>query len=154
MNSGLSETTLREISDVAYAWLKREVIQKILALASAAHELKTPLAVMSGYTDLLLTGQLGALSEAQKTVLAEIQKHAARLQKFLHTFLTFSSLESGKFSLSREMGDINECLTEVLEHWAVPFAQRRMTCEFLPDRHLGPLCFDSLKLQHIMSNLL
>jgi signal transduction histidine kinase len=151
---GLSQTTSREISNLGDDWLKREVFQRTLALASAAHELKTPLAIMSGYTDLLLTGQLGALSEAQKTVLVEIQNNAARLQKFIHMFLTFSSLESGKFLLSREMGDVNECLTEVLEHWATPFKQRRMTCEFLPDRRLPTLSFDAMKLQHIMSNLL
>ena len=123
-------------------------------MASAAHELKTPLAVMSGYTDLLLGERLGPLSEAQRTVLAEMQQSAARLQKFIHTFLTFSALEAGKFELSREWGDLNDCIAEVLEHWAVLFQQRGTRCEFVPDRTLPVVCFDPLKLQHILSNLL
>jgi len=142
------------ISRLMDDWLKREVFRRTLALASAAHELKTPLAVMSGYTDLLLRESLGPLSEAQKTVLAEMQQNAGRLQKFIHMFLTFSELESGKYELSRELGDVNECIAEVLEHWAVPFEQRGTVCRFVPDETLPEFQFDSSKLQHIISNLL
>lgn len=135
-------------------WLKRELFRRTLALASAAHELKTPLAVMSGYTDLLLGQSLGPLNEAQKTVLTEMQQNAARLQKFIHTFLTFSALESGKLELSKELGDVNECVSEVLWHWTVPLEQRSMVCRLVPDKTLPCFQFDCLKVQHIISNLL
>jgi signal transduction histidine kinase len=154
MHADLSLASPDAITRLLDDWLKREVFRRTLALASAAHELKTPLAVMSGYTDLLLSGRLGALSQAQKTVLREMQQNTARLQKFIHTFLTFSSLESGKFEIARELGDVNECIAEILQDWAMPIQQRAITCEFLPDRTLPQLRFDSLKLQHIISNLL
>ena len=92
MISSLPPATPETISRLLGDWLKREVFQRTLALASAAHELKTPLAVMSGYTDLLLGERLGPLTEGQRTVLAEMQQNATRLQKFIHTFLTFSAL--------------------------------------------------------------
>ena len=152
--SPLLRATPDSVSLVLDGWLKREVFRRTLALASAAHELKTPLAVMLGYTDLLLTGGLGPVSEAQKAVLQEMQQNASRLQKFVNTFLTFSSLESGKFELSRELGDVNECIAEMLEHWAVRFKQRAMSWEFLPDRNLPACYFDGPKLQHVISNLL
>lgn len=142
------------ISQLLDDWLKREVFRRTLALASAAHELKTPLAVMSGYTDLLLGERLGPLTEGQRNVLAEMQQNAARLQKFIHNFLSYSAIESGKFQLSRELNDVNACVAEVIEHWAVPYAQRGTTCEFRPDTTLPPVCFDFLKFQHIISNLL
>lgn len=135
-------------------WLKRELFRRTLALASAAHELKTPLGVMSGYTDLLLGESLGPLNEAQKTVLGEMQKNATRLQKFIHTFLTFSALESGKIEISRECGDINECISEVLAHWTVLLERRRLVSQFIPDGSLPAFLFDCLKVQHILSNLL
>jgi signal transduction histidine kinase len=135
-------------------WLKRELFRRTLALASAAHELKTPLAVMSGYTDLLLSENLGPLNEAQKTVLAEMQQNASRLQKFIHTFLTFSALESGKLELTKEPGDINECISDVLATWAGPLDQHGMVCRFVPDQTLPTFAFDCLKVQHVFSNLL
>jgi len=150
----LPQATPEAISRLLDDWLKREVFRRTLALASAAHELKTPLSVMSGYTDLLLGESLGPLNEAQKTVLAEMQQNANRLQKFIHMFLTFSALESGKFQLSSELGDVNECVVEVLGHWAIPCEQRGMICRFIPDSTLPAFQFDSLKLQHIISNLL
>ncbi len=134
-------------------WLKRELFQRTLALASAAHELKTPLGVMSGYTDLLLGESLGPLNQSQKKVLGEMQQNAARLQKYIHTFLTFSALESGKLELAREQGNINDCVAEVLSHWAVPREKRRLACEFAPDQSLPTFLFDCLKVQHIVSNL-
>lgn len=151
---GLLRATPESVSIVLDGWLKREVFRRTLALASAAHELKTPLAVMLGYTDLLLTGGLGSVSEAQKAVLQEMQQNAARLQKFINTFLTFSSLESGKFELSKESGNVNDCIAEMMEHWSVRFQERGIECEFLPDRSLPSFCFDGPKLQHIISNLL
>jgi signal transduction histidine kinase len=154
MNHGLPQATPEALSRLLDDWLKREVFRRTLVLASAAHELKTPLAVMSGYTDLLLGSRLGPLNEAQRKVLSEMQQNAARLQKFIHTFLTFSALESGKFELSRELGDVNECIADVVGDWSVLYQQRGTRCEFFPNRSLPPVYFDSLKLQHIVSNLL
>jgi signal transduction histidine kinase len=135
-------------------WLKREVFRRTLALASAAHELKTPLAVMTGYTDLLLRESLGPLTEGQKNVLGEMQQNAARLQRFIHSFLSYSALESGQFELTKEFGDVNQCIAEVIQHWEVPFTQRQTRCEFEPDTTLPPVHFDYAKLQHVISNLL
>ncbi|HLJ90377.1 MAG TPA: HAMP domain-containing sensor histidine kinase [Candidatus Angelobacter sp.] len=142
------------LSRVLDDWLKREVFRRTLALASAAHELKTPLAVMTGYTDLLLGERLGPLTESQKTVLGEMQQNASRLQRFIHSFLSFSALESGKFQIGKELGDINECVREVVEHWTVSYSRRGTTLEFVPDTAAEPFEFDFLKLQHIVSNLL
>jgi signal transduction histidine kinase len=150
----LSQATPEAVPRLLDDWLKRELFRRTLALASAAHELKTPLAVMSGYTDLLLGESLGKLSEAQRTVLAEMQQNAARLQKFIHTFLTFSALESGKLQVSKEMGDVNECVSDVLATWAGRMDQHGMVCRIEADQSI-PLCaFDNLKIQHVISNLL
>jgi signal transduction histidine kinase len=152
--SQLTEATPAAISQLLDDWLKREVFQRTLALASAAHELKTPLAVMSGYTDLLLGERLGPLTDGQRNVLVEMQQNAARMQKFIQNFLSYSAIESGKFHLSPELHDLNACIAEVVEHWAAPYAQRGTTCEFVPDRRLPLVSFDFLKFQHIISNLL
>jgi signal transduction histidine kinase len=154
INAATSTASPEGMSRLLDDWLKREVFRRTLALASAAHELKTPLAVMSGYTDLLLGERLGPLTEAQKTVLAEMQQNAVRLQKFIHMFLTFGALESGKFALTSELCDVNESIADIVEDWRVPAEQRGTAVEFLPDGTLPRLYFDSLKLQHIISNLL
>src|SRR6202041_3273620 len=64
------EITYRNLL-AAYLRLQEINRQKTVFLASAAHELKTPLAVMKGYYDLLLTGSLGKLEDRQRDILLE-----------------------------------------------------------------------------------
>jgi signal transduction histidine kinase len=146
--TSLSATRL-EIEDS----LKQDIFRRTIALASAAHELKTPLSVMTGYTDLLLGQLLGPLNEQQRKVLEEMKQSGLRLQRFVQDFLAFSALESGKIRISKEVGDVNECIAEVLEHWSSRFEQKKLRWEFRPDTSLQPILFDQLKLQHVISNL-
>ncbi len=43
------------------------------ALASAAHDLKTPLAILNGYVELLQSEKLGALNERQREIMADMR---------------------------------------------------------------------------------
>src|SRR5260221_5468346 len=58
------EITYRNLL-AAYLKLQEVNRQKTVFLASAAHELKTPLAVINGYYDLLLGGSFGRPTEKQ-----------------------------------------------------------------------------------------
>ena len=64
------EITYRNLL-AAYLRLQEVNRQKTVFLASAAHELKTPLAVIKGYYDLLLSGSLGKLTDKQRDILQE-----------------------------------------------------------------------------------
>jgi two-component system sensor histidine kinase ResE len=134
--------------------LKAEVYQRTLLLASAAHELKTPLAVIAGYADFLLGDNAGPLNQQQKDVLTEMQRSTLRLQRLIEGFLKISTLQSGKVEIKKEPRDINQCIAEVIAQWRVPYAARGTTVEFLPDETLEPIWVDNLKLQNILSNLL
>ena len=76
------EITYRNLL-AAYLKLQEVNRQKTVFLASAAHELKTPLAVIKGYYDLLLTGSLGRLSEKQKDILEESKESCERLVRLV-----------------------------------------------------------------------
>lgn len=124
------------------------------ALASAAHELKTPLAIMGGYIQLLLSEKLGPVSPRQAEVLAEIQSNGVRLSNFIQNLLTYTSLKVDRFDLHYEVGNINECLREVAEVWSQRFQEKAIAFYFLPDEKLEQFPFDYYKIQHVVSNLL
>jgi signal transduction histidine kinase len=50
------------------------------ALASAAHDLKTPLSILNGYVELLHSEKLGPLSQRQREVLQDMHDNGKRLQ--------------------------------------------------------------------------
>jgi signal transduction histidine kinase len=124
------------------------------ALAAAAHELKTPLAIMGGYLHLLLTQKLGPLTPRQLEVLAEMQDNGARLTNFIQNFLTYASLKVEHYEIQYEVGDINACLREIAEVWAQRFQDKAIAFYFFPDEKLTGFLFDWYKVQNIVSNLL
>jgi signal transduction histidine kinase len=124
------------------------------ALASAAHELKTPLGIIAGYTDLLLSERPGSVNKQQRRILEESRQSCTRLQRFVQSFLTFSALETGNIRMHFESGDLNQCLLEIYDYWLPQFAARSFGFYFLPGDRLDHFQFDYDKVQHIVSNLL
>ncbi len=150
------EAQRQEFEDLlrSFQRLQEESRRRTTALAHAAHELKTPLAIMAGYLDLLLTDKLGALSDRQRRILDDMRANASRLQQFIHDFLTYSALETGNVSMRFELADLNACLSEVCSFWLHRFHQQGVALYFLANEKLKPFPFDNYKVQHIVSNLL
>jgi len=124
------------------------------ALGSAAHDLKTPLAILNGYIELLQSEKLGPLNERQKEVMADMFSSGQRLQHFIQDFLTFSVLETGELRMQYIEGDMNACLSEVCRLWSNRFQERGLALYFLANDKLTPFAFDAPKVQRVLSNLL
>jgi signal transduction histidine kinase len=124
------------------------------ALAAAAHELKTPLAIMGGYLNLLLTQKLGPLAPRQLEVLREMQDNGDRLTNFVQNVLSYATLKVNRYEIQNEVADINACLREIAEFWAQKFQDKAIAFYFFPDEKLPAFPFDWYKVQHVVSNLL
>jgi signal transduction histidine kinase len=137
-----------------YVRLQQQTRRSTVALASAAHELKTPLAIMVGYLEMLLSEQLGPVSDRQRQVLHAMQSNGARLQNFIQDFLTYSALETGKLAACFAVGDLNACLAEVISIWRVRFEENRVPLYFPAADALPLFAFDYPKVQRVLSILL
>jgi signal transduction histidine kinase len=147
LNSG--EDVVRELEQL------RDRFRKTTnALASAAHDLKTPLAILNGYIDLLRSQKLGPLNERQQEVMGDMFSSGQRLAQFIQDFLTFSVLETGELRMQFIEGDLNVSLSEVCRLWSVRFQERGLALYFLANDKLSPFAFDSPKIQRVISNLL
>ena len=124
------------------------------ALASAAHDLKTPLAILNGYIELLQSQKLGPLNDRQREVMGDMFLSGQRLQQFIQDFLTFSVLETGELRMQYVEGDMNACLSEVCRLWSNRFQERGLALYFLANDKLAAFPFDAPKIQRVISNLL
>jgi len=124
------------------------------ALASAAHDLKTPLAILNGYIELLQSEKLGPLNERQRDVIGDMRASGQRLQHFIQDFLSYTVLETGELRMQYEPGDINACLSEVCRIWSGRFQEKGLALYFLANEKLPGFSFDSAKIQRVISNLL
>ena len=147
------EITYRNLL-AAYLKLQEVNRQKTLFLASAAHELKTPLAVIKGYYDLLLTGSLGRLTEKQRDILEESKESAERLVRLVSMFLNYSALESGKLVLQLRDNDLRDCLGELANRWMEAFQRKGVKLETSVDPSISSFSFDYQKVQQAAANLL
>jgi two-component system, NtrC family, sensor histidine kinase KinB len=137
-----------------YNQLRERFLRTTNALASAAHDLKTPLAILNGYVELLQSQKLGGLNERQREILADMRSNGQRLERYIQDFLTYSVLETGELKLRYEMGNINTCISDVCRLWSNRFQEKGLALYFLPNEKLQPFEFDSPKVERIISNLL
>ncbi len=147
------EVTYRNLL-AAYLKLQEVNRQKTVFLASAAHELKTPLAVIKGYYDLLLTGSLGRLTEKQRDILEESKESCERLVRLVSMFLNYSALESGKLVLQLRENDLQDCLTEIASRWSELYQRKAVKLETQLDPSIPTFKFDYQKVQQVTFNLL
>ena len=147
------EITYRNLL-AAYLKLQEVNRQKTVFLASAAHELKTPLAVIKGYYDLLLTGSLGRLSEKQRDILEESKESCERLVRLVSMFLNYSALESGKLVLQLRENDLRDCLDELSKRWLEAFQRKGVRLDTAFDPSIPNFRFDYQKVQQAAANLL
>src|SRR5271154_2408684 len=147
------EITYRNLL-AAYLKLQEVNRQKTVFLASAAHELKTPLAVIKGYYDLLLTGSLGKLTEKQRDILEESKDSCERLVRLVSMFLNYSALESGKLVLQLRDNDLRDCLEELTKRWSEAFQRKGVRLEATFDPSIPTFRFDYQKVQQAAANLL
>jgi signal transduction histidine kinase len=162
--SGATQLTVQDLlqeREITYrnllaAYLKLQEVnrQKTVFLASAAHELKTPLAVIKGYYDLLLTGSLGKLTEKQKDILEESKESCERLVRLISMFLNYSALESGKLVLQLRENDLRDCLDEAARLRVEEFQRKSVKLETHLDPSIPSFRFDYQKVQQVVANLL
>jgi len=147
------EITYRNLL-AAYLKLQEVNRQKTVFLASAAHELKTPLAVIKGYYDLLLTGSLGRLTDKQRDIVEESKDSCERLVRLVSMFLNYSALESGKLVLQLRENDLRDCLDELAKRWSEAFQRKGVRLDASIDPSIPTFRFDYQKVQQAAANLL
>jgi signal transduction histidine kinase len=137
-----------------YSQLRERYLRTTHALASAAHDLKTPLAILNGYVELLQSEKLGGLNERQREVLQDMRSNGQRLQQYIQDFLNFSVLETGMLKMKFEVGNINICLSEVCRLWSPRFQEKGLALYFLANEKVMEFPFDAAKVERVVSNLL
>lgn len=119
--------------------------------AAAAHELRTPLAGLQLYGDMLADG-LGDPSKARDYA-RRLSEEAARLGRVVANVLGFSQLERGSLALSLEVGDLSAVLRELVARAEPALERQGAFLELVVPASL-PARFDRDAVLRIVGNLL
>jgi signal transduction histidine kinase/HAMP domain-containing protein len=86
---------------------------KDLFLSNISHELRTPLNSIIGFTDLLLTEELGSsLSAQQRDFLETVARNGRHLLELINELLDLQRIAAGRMELKPEAVDLAALLTE------------------------------------------
>ena len=116
-------------------------------------ELKTPLNVIAGYTDMFLQGLLGTMTPIQEKAVETVARQSKELQGLIDTVLQASTIEAERLQV--ELRDLNlwEFMSELRSSYDGPAAtQVRLNWSYPSDA--PPLQADRAKLRHILENLI
>jgi DNA-binding response OmpR family regulator/signal transduction histidine kinase len=125
-------------------WMRNET------LAQAAHELKTPLAIIKGSATTLLSDALHWDTAMQREMLQMIDTQADHLHEILNTFLDVWRLDAGALRLSEVQ--LSELLPPLVERWRRNAPRQRILYECVAER--APILCDSARLEHVFQQLL
>ncbi|MEA2492300.1 MAG: two-component system, OmpR family, sensor kinase, partial [Thermoleophilaceae bacterium] len=89
-------------------------------IATASHELRTPIFSLGGFIELLTDEELDEQTRAQ--FLAQLREQVGRLQKLATDLLDLSKLEAGSLELRPELSDVGVLLRAVAGEFAPALA--------------------------------
>lgn len=123
-------------------------------LSNISHDLKTPLTVILGYSEMLLSDEQLTKNSLIKERIERIKKQAESALNTINEFFDLAKLESNEFLLKKEKVDLAElCRNEILTYFETLESTRT---EVVVDISETPIHIlgDQEALKRILSNLL
>jgi signal transduction histidine kinase len=123
-------------------------------LSIAAHELRTPLATILGYLELLLDGAYGSMEPQQEERVGLVHASAERLNRIVNDLLDATRLELGHLELLLQPVDLQRIVTRVIAENEPQLAAREQRVDYQARCGLPPVMCDPTRMAQIVTNLL
>ncbi len=147
------EREITENLERSTAELQRLNQMKDSFLGLASHELKTPLTVILGYSDLLLDEMADVVGAEALPMLQHIDDAANRLSNIVRDMVDVSMLDSHALRLREREVDINQVIRQALKEIEYFFTMRKQSHELRLAEHLPPIKCDPDRLVQVITNL-
>jgi two-component system sensor histidine kinase KdpD len=142
---------LAEEAQRAQVLIETEKLRNAL-LSSVSHDLRTPLASITGAASSLLELENEIETATRRDLTQTIHEEATRLNRLLRNLLDMTRLESGAVKLSKEWQPLEEVIGAALTRLEEQLAGREVRTLLPPD--LPFVAFDGVLLEQVLVNLL
>ena len=123
-------------------------------LANMSHELRTPLNAIIGFSEVMLAGITGEISEKQEEYLNDIHASGSHLLRLINDILDFSKIEAGRMDLELESFDLSTAIDNATALIKERAMRHQITLQRDGDDAIGEIVADELKVKQILVNLL
>lgn len=147
----LERVALATEAQQAQVRIKTEQMRSSL-LGSVSHDLRTPLAVITGAASSLLEHGETLAPTLRRDMLQTIYEDAERLGRLVNNVLDMTRIETGTIQVCKEWQPLEEVVGAVLHHMEPRLQGRPIHVDLPPDLPLVPL--DSVLIEQVLINLL
>jgi signal transduction histidine kinase len=118
-----------------------------------SHEFRTPLTLMLGPLEDVLTHQAPALPETVRTELERVHRNAGRLLRLVNTLLDFSRLEAGRLEARQEATDLSRLTVDLASSFRSAIERVGLTLTVDCPPLSQPVCLDREMWEKVVLNL-
>jgi len=124
-------------------------------VSSVSHELRSPLAAIDGYCDLLIEGvNKNYPPEQQLRGLRIIKEASVRLTSFINNILDLAKIKAGKFEMKAVPIRVGDIITEISQLFESLAHTQRKTLRYSVEENLPSVLGDVEKIKQVITNLL
>lgn len=120
-----------------------------------SHQLKTPLSIIKGYLEGLLTGDQGQLNSGQREYLTEALEINKETIDLVNDYLKYCQMDTGNIDVNPQWVSLEDVTEEVIEKMT-PLA-KSSNCEInyeKPKEKLPKVYVDLIKVKQVVQNIL
>ncbi|MGB1287841.1 MAG: ATP-binding protein, partial [Aggregatilineales bacterium] len=122
-------------------------------LANMSHELRTPLNSIIGYSEVLLDGVDGELTEDAIEDVDAIYTSGKHLLNIINEILDLAKIEAGQMQLRTEKMDLLVLLKEIVRSSQILVKDKPVEMQLIEDSPIRAINGDKVRLNQIMLNL-
>ncbi len=120
-------------------------------IASASHELKSPLAVIQANAETLDIKKSGPASEQKRNV---ILGECSRMSDLIRSLLSLAASDTGRWIMDMRPSDVDTLLIEAWEEYAEPAQKRNLRLDLNIEEHYPKLICDKDHMKQTLGILL
>ncbi len=142
MRYSAAEIRLKELNDL-----------KDRFLGIAAHDLRSPLASIRGFSEVLLDEDAGPLTDEQREFLAVIYDASESMLMLVNDLLDISVIESGKLDLKLQSASLPDTVRERVHMLEILARNKGVSIGTQVVPETRPVRFDPLRIGQVVDNL-
>ena len=123
-------------------------------LANVSYELRTPLNVIIGFTEVLSNEFFGPLNERQKEYTGDILKSSNQLLELINNILDLASVEAGQMDLELGRFDVHEVLENIMTLAREPASKQKLNMVLQCPADFGIIEGDERRIKQVLCQLL
>ena len=122
-------------------------------VSSVTHELRTPLASIRAYNEMLLDGDAGPVNDEQKLFLQRIEMMSLRLERLVDDLLDLSRLRAGELAIRKAPADVGAIVDHTINALQPEALRANIRLSSVIEPDLPLIYTDADRLSQVLFNL-